>query len=591
MKRHRSLGSLTLSTVLLLTLGSGCGVNDTEAPSSTAGNAGTGGAYACAGQDCSGHGLCALAGESAVCACDEGFHAVGLSCEQNSLTDPCAGVDCGPGGVCAATGGSPVCACGLGYHNLGTTTCVPDDPGPGGTGGSGGAGGTGGTGASSLRLDGGLQSGTVTFDGKVFVPLLPYLTDGEAVDSFTNGVGIPIADTDYDELYQLETWVPSSAHSAMFEFPVSNGDYTVHLHFVDWVDAVPVGGRVFDVELEGQEVISDLDITAEVGHSAALVKSFDVTVSDGAISLELIEPLAEIAAVEIVPQGESYLGEGGGGTGGTGGTSGTGGASGAGGSGAIVENSIDAIIADREGANIGCVAGLTTGFGQFNAWHPKAFPLDGSFPRVNDWYEVCEEGDCSSCSPTVNTASNTAVEVGSIRAWIYYENGGWLPYDDAKEHGGTRHPSTHDPFYDENYWGCGDLYNPIRNQYPNTSVEYGLSQDGFGVYGAEHYWSWHGWGQVQHTIDYAKSPKAVLVTMYARLALVDAALPDDRSNARYVIHMSADKKETSGLTVQGDIGISRWKRVTSDWQPFNFLTWGWSKAEFTATNPPVVSTP
>ncbi|HEY3451081.1 MAG TPA: malectin domain-containing carbohydrate-binding protein, partial [Myxococcales bacterium] len=109
-----------------------------------------------------------------------------------------------------------------------------------------------------VRLDCGLASGTSTFDGKVFSPMLPYLTAGTAYDSDEGITGnYPIANTDYDALYQNETWVQTS--SATFTIPVVNGNYTVHLHFVDWVHT-GVGQRVFHVDLQGARILTDFDI-------------------------------------------------------------------------------------------------------------------------------------------------------------------------------------------------------------------------------------------------------------------------------------------------------------------------------------------
>lgn len=159
-----------------------------------------------------------------------------------------------------------------------------------------------------VRLDGGLVSGTSTFFGKLFAPLVPYLTAGSAFDS-SEGIteNYPIANTDYDPLYQNETWVDTSS-PATFTIPIENGNYTVHLHFVDWVQG-NAGERQFHVDLQGARVLTDLDIVSEAGKSTALVKSFDVAVTNGAVDLTITNHVfyAEIAAVEILPKGEAHL--------------------------------------------------------------------------------------------------------------------------------------------------------------------------------------------------------------------------------------------------------------------------------------------
>ncbi|MCX7944054.1 MAG: hypothetical protein N2746_06035 [Deltaproteobacteria bacterium] len=80
----------------------------------------------CDGQNCSGHGKCAVIdGKTPICICDVGYHQAGggLECEKDDVTDPCKGVDCNVGGVCAVSGGKPICVCGPGYYNAGPTTC------------------------------------------------------------------------------------------------------------------------------------------------------------------------------------------------------------------------------------------------------------------------------------------------------------------------------------------------------------------------------------------------------------------------------------------------------------------------------------
>jgi parallel beta-helix repeat protein len=165
--------------------------------------------------------------------------------------------------------------------------------------------------AFSLRANGGLESGQSTFDGKEFLPLVDYLTAGEANNSDEALQGnYSIQGTTFPELYQTETWLPKEGPGATFTFAVPNGDYTVHLHFVDWANQA-AGERVFHVDLQGQRVLEDLDIFAEVGQRAALVESFDVSVDSGELTLEITTEVSwpEIAGVEIVAPQQPYLGQ------------------------------------------------------------------------------------------------------------------------------------------------------------------------------------------------------------------------------------------------------------------------------------------
>jgi hypothetical protein len=80
----------------------------------------------CEGVTCSGHGTCIVAGDSAVCDCEAGYHHVtGPDCEENG---PCYEVNCSGHGTCVDNQGTPECQCDAGYHPDGLR-CLPDvDP-------------------------------------------------------------------------------------------------------------------------------------------------------------------------------------------------------------------------------------------------------------------------------------------------------------------------------------------------------------------------------------------------------------------------------------------------------------------------------
>ncbi|MCB0359111.1 MAG: choice-of-anchor D domain-containing protein, partial [Bdellovibrionales bacterium] len=107
----------------------------------------------------------------------------------------------------------------------------------------------------------------------------------------------PIQQTTEDSLYQSERWGTAFG----YQVPLSNGSYDVTLHFAEiyWTSA---GSRIFDVSLEGQPVISGLDLIATVGANTAYAVTFPVTVQDGALSISLTASAdaAKISAIEIV---------------------------------------------------------------------------------------------------------------------------------------------------------------------------------------------------------------------------------------------------------------------------------------------------
>jgi len=101
-------------------------------------------------------------------------------------------------------------------------------------------------------------------------------------------------------LYEDFRWNPRG-----YAFKVPNGTYTVNLYFAEANDAAEVvGGRVFDVGLQGSVVFPKLDIFAAAGANAALTKTVQVTVASGEldISFNHVSGLyPKINAIEILP--------------------------------------------------------------------------------------------------------------------------------------------------------------------------------------------------------------------------------------------------------------------------------------------------
>ena len=71
-----------------------------------------------------------------------------------------------------------------------------------------------------------------------------------------------------------------------FEWFAPPGSYEAHLYFADHTATV-AGQRVFDIRVEGQEVLADVDVVAAVGALAAHEVAFEVPVTDGAMNIEI----------------------------------------------------------------------------------------------------------------------------------------------------------------------------------------------------------------------------------------------------------------------------------------------------------------
>ena len=109
-----------------------------------------------------------------------------------------------------------------------------------------------------------------------------------------------------DVLYYTVRFDPASGPELLYTLPVTNGTYTVRLHFVEKYDgALAVGARVFDVDIEGVRVFEDIDVFAAVGARAAYVRETTTTVTDGALHIQFRRQVLDpyISAIEVIPAG------------------------------------------------------------------------------------------------------------------------------------------------------------------------------------------------------------------------------------------------------------------------------------------------
>jgi N-acetylneuraminic acid mutarotase len=106
-----------------------------------------------------------------------------------------------------------------------------------------------------------------------------------------------------EAIFQTERWDPPGAEEMKWSFPVSPGRYQVRLYFAEIYEGTQsVGARVFNVSIEGSQVLSNYDIFADVGGYKGVVKSFLVT-SNSALDVEFghVVENPKVAAIEILP--------------------------------------------------------------------------------------------------------------------------------------------------------------------------------------------------------------------------------------------------------------------------------------------------
>ena len=95
-----------------------------------------------------------------------------------------------------------------------------------------------------------------------------------------------------------------SGEDLQYRFAVANGNYKVNLYFAETIFTKP-GIRVFDVQMEGKAIWGSLDIFAQAGANHALVKSAQVSVTDGELVVRFVHHVNAnfpiVSAIEILP--------------------------------------------------------------------------------------------------------------------------------------------------------------------------------------------------------------------------------------------------------------------------------------------------
>ena len=155
-----------------------------------------------------------------------------------------------------------------------------------------------------LRVDAGSGTDTVDAAGRTWLAGRFYAAGSWGfTDGVTAATTDPIASTADDLLYQTVHW---GYGTWSFKADVPNGAYRVNLGFAEtYFTAANI--RVFNVKIEGQTMITGLDLFAAAGHDTAYRRSFDVTVNDGRLDIEFVsvKNAALVAAIEVLGAGSA----------------------------------------------------------------------------------------------------------------------------------------------------------------------------------------------------------------------------------------------------------------------------------------------
>lgn len=111
------------------------------------------------------------------------------------------------------------------------------------------------------------------------------------------------------QLYKNARYGEPAGPELQYAFAVPNGAYTVNLYFAETCSYERPGSRLFDVQLQGATTFPAVDIAATVGLNHPLVKSANVSVIHGQLTIRFLHRNNDnnpiISAIEILPAASS----------------------------------------------------------------------------------------------------------------------------------------------------------------------------------------------------------------------------------------------------------------------------------------------
>lgn len=110
-----------------------------------------------------------------------------------------------------------------------------------------------------------------------------------------------ITGTSDPRLFEKGRYNADAKNPLTYTFAVAGGTYHVNLLFAEYVFQT-TGARVFNVRIQGQVVMQNLDLIAAAGYDKALIKGVDVAVTNGELTIELDNVVQNpiVNAIEII---------------------------------------------------------------------------------------------------------------------------------------------------------------------------------------------------------------------------------------------------------------------------------------------------
>ena len=228
-------------------------------------------------------------------------------------------------------------------------------------------------------------------------------------------------------------------------------------------------------------------------------------------------------------------------------------------------NSIDLILTDMTQPHAGSPHGVPETYNWFTGPRVGMGNQPGTFKAVIAWGQLYEDAKG-------NPAANTRVQIRDIRAYALLKS-------DGKWHQIQHSTAADGAAYVEDFAGNKSKPAEIRKEADGSiSVKAGNG------------YNFHFWPTTGRTEIIPKDISAIFTTVQARLIVEDPSRPDDRAQARYLLSMGGDywadmNAKWDNFKTNGDIGVGRFKYVTSEWQSFNMIT---TLTDAVRQNPPPI---